>query len=83
MTGIEMAFWGGITLVPAAIAGGVSWGLVKGKMLNLIDHETHREICHKKSVEVYAKFDKFVEQQGEILRAIGRIEGKLNGQSRG
>ena len=76
---IELSEWvvgGGIITIASA---SMAFGVVRGKLYNYVSHEQHGKICHQKSTEVYGKFNEIVKQQGEILRAIGRIEGKLNG----
>jgi hypothetical protein len=71
---IDYLISGGIALVAS---GGVSYGYIKGKLSSFVNWPEHREICHEKSNEINNTFKEIQSLHLEMMKAIGRIEGKL------
>lgn len=90
MTGIEIAIITGVPAVSLAGSMLVAWGSSRGERKIYVTHPQHREICSEKSEATFKRINEVVDagnqQRGEILRAIGRIEGaisKMNGNTGG
>jgi hypothetical protein len=71
---IDYLISGGIALVAS---GGFSYGYMKGKLSSFVNWPDHREICHEKSDEINQTFKEISALHMEMMKAIGRIEGKL------
>ncbi|MFA6152925.1 MAG: hypothetical protein WC716_16505 [Chitinophagaceae bacterium] len=71
---IDYLISGGIALIAS---GGVSYGYIKGKLSSMVNWPEHREICHEKSNEINITFKEIQNLHLEMMKAIGRIEGKL------
>jgi len=93
MTGAEIAFAIGTPLICGVISFAVSWGYAKGESKTFITHPQHRERCDvvkkeqsEKRAEMYDVMREGFSQQNlkmdELIRAVGRIEGSLNGGRR-
>lgn len=70
-----------LPILSAVVAFAVSWGYVKGEKKIFITHPDHRDICQDRAENIYADIkrnhSKTQDQYAEIMRALGRIEGKI------
>ena len=85
MTGFEIFIaCGGGTLFGGIVGGAVSWGYMKGEKKIFVTHPDHRQLCHDRAVELHSKIDnlslKIEDQTLAIVKALGKVEGKLEGK---
>jgi len=84
MTGAEIALAIGVPFASGTLAFAVSWGYMRGEKQVFVTHPDHRVICHDRAEEIYSdikkNYTKTQDQYADIMRALGRIEGKLEKQ---
>jgi len=67
-----------VALVPSIIAGLISWGIGKGKEINIVTWPQHRKVCKEKSDEVNQKLDKLFDLVLELHEKLGFVRGSQN-----
>jgi hypothetical protein len=65
--------WG----VSGILSGGIAFGIIKGRISNLMTFNTHREICEKERAKTDTALSEIRESQKDIHGMIKEIHGYL------